>query len=1327
MAISTNGTVIARLAGGLYNQTLSNATFNEVVAVVKSAADINTLANDLYARDFASKTDLAVATTLVSNLGLSSITGLNNWVSAQLTAAGAAGKGAKIVSLLNDLSNLTSDAIYGSYATAFNAKTEAALALSQTAASKGGDFNAAATLAAAEAAAKAAADAAAAKAIADAAAKAAADASAKAAADAAAAKAAADAAAAKVIADAAAAKAAADAAAAKAIADAEAAFNTPKTISLTTNLDAGTGFTTGSGADNFYALTTTLGTGDRLVGGAGVDALNLSGTLTAAVSLAGFSLNGIENVNVSIADGDAGNAHTLSLNMFNAGATTVTLSGLAATTKADGLTLTNVATGSTLALSNATNVDLNATFVAAATAGTADTVSVALDTVSSTAATDGILTVGAGFETMNISTSGSASTLDDIVFGGKQINVTGDQNLTVRQQLDGTLEVINAGGFTGRLSIVTADDTTTPDATVAGVDVVDISITGGSGNDTLNLTANAASNELYVNAGAGDDTVTIGNVLGNASSTNAGDVLIGGAGNDTLAGDVDLFDAGTAGFTGTTSVTGASGFETLSVNGFGAEDNTVNVSNISADITAVTVASDVDGANARGLTVNFGTGAAYTVNIGTTAATLAADTLTVTQAGTGTTDALTINNTNAATGTNQIGNNATAIATTGFETVTISTGSYSTATAQLVNTVNVGTNTLVLTGSNGLTTTAGTGVITAGVINASALTGALTQNVAAASGVTLITGGTAADTLRGDAASTINGGAGNDSIFGGTGNDVLNGDAGNDQITTDTGNDNVNGGDGDDTLVFAGNLSALDTVAGAAGTDTISLTNASLGTLKGLTISEANTFNTNFTSVETLLLTDALDQTAFDLGYMNTLTGVRLDAGITGNETLNGFDSGERLDLRAALSATLTVGVNNASSGGSDSINIAFGAGASTDYTDLAIANVETITIDNSEATASATVRANTIGLSITQATGGAAQSVIINGTESLTIDQAIAAGTINASGMTVAASTDAGLTMGVAFTATTAITGQTITGSGRVDVLRGSTGSDNINAGAGNDAIHGNTGSDTIDGGAGTDTYHTTGLVGASIEGAGTGTSTGVVINLGSTALSNANVLANSTQDLSGSLTSVAAGQIAYLFNGSAPTNSTVVKSIINVENITLAANGKNYVVGSDGANSIVGSTGTDYINGGAGNDTIDGGAGVDTIVGGTGADTIVLHSGAANNDSITFVAADDVLAFAAIAGDMVVGTALTIQTVATKASAANRVIVDTIANLGAAGVTIGDQSAYANDIHYAIASDTGEIFYDADGNWTAGVIAVGTITAAQAALLTVANFTVV
>jgi S-layer protein len=137
MAISTNGTVLARVAGALYNTQMSNATYKEVASLDPSA-----LANVLYARDFSASTDAAVATTLVTNLGLSSITGLNNWVAAQLTAAGSA-KGAKVVDLLNSFAQMTADTTYGAYATAFNTKVDAALALSQTTDNKGGTFAAA--------------------------------------------------------------------------------------------------------------------------------------------------------------------------------------------------------------------------------------------------------------------------------------------------------------------------------------------------------------------------------------------------------------------------------------------------------------------------------------------------------------------------------------------------------------------------------------------------------------------------------------------------------------------------------------------------------------------------------------------------------------------------------------------------------------------------------------------------------------------------------------------------------------------------------------------------------------------------------------------------------------------------------------------------------------------------------------------------------------------------------------------------------------------------------------------------------------------------------
>jgi hypothetical protein len=137
MAISTNGTIITRLAGALYGEYLSNASYTELNTTTASTVAANMLSND-----FAGKTDAQLAATILTNLGLSSITGLGNWVAAQLTAAGssASAKGAKLVSMLNDYAMMTTDATYGASATSFNAKTEAALVKSQTVGTKSGSF-----------------------------------------------------------------------------------------------------------------------------------------------------------------------------------------------------------------------------------------------------------------------------------------------------------------------------------------------------------------------------------------------------------------------------------------------------------------------------------------------------------------------------------------------------------------------------------------------------------------------------------------------------------------------------------------------------------------------------------------------------------------------------------------------------------------------------------------------------------------------------------------------------------------------------------------------------------------------------------------------------------------------------------------------------------------------------------------------------------------------------------------------------------------------------------------------------------------------------------
>lgn len=120
------------------------------------------------------------------------------------------------------------------------------------------------------------------------------------------------------------------------------------------------------------------------------------------------------------------------------------------------------------------------------------------------------------------------------------------------------------------------------------------------------------------------------------------------------------------------------------------------------------------------------------------------------------------------------------------------------------------------------------------------------------------------------------------------------------------------------------------------------------------------------------------------------------------------------------------------------------------------------------------------------------------------------------------------------------------------------------------------------------------------------------MVVNLGATAIATTTLATNFDGNfLSRGLTSVASGKAAYLFATDAATNSAVVASFSNIENVN-GSEGADYIVGSVDANVINGDAGADYIDGGAGNDTINGGAGADNILGGTGDDSITGGAGA-------------------------------------------------------------------------------------------------------------------
>ena len=64
-------------------------------------------------------------------------------------------------------------------------------------------------------------------------------------------------------------------------------------------------------------------------------------------------------------------------------------------------------------------------------------------------------------------------------------------------------------------------------------------MTGGSGNDTLDMTLSVTADGFSLTVAAGDDTIVIAATPVNAGAAIAGDVIKGGAGSDTLTADVD--------------------------------------------------------------------------------------------------------------------------------------------------------------------------------------------------------------------------------------------------------------------------------------------------------------------------------------------------------------------------------------------------------------------------------------------------------------------------------------------------------------------------------------------------------------------------------------------------------------------------------------------------------------------------------------------------------------------------------------------------------------------------------------------------------------------
>lgn len=194
--------------------------------------------------------------------------------------------------------------------------------------------------------------------------------------------------------------------------------------------------------------------------------------------------------------------------------------------------------------------------------------------------------------------------------------------------------------------------------------------------------------------------------------------------------------------------------------------------------------------------------------------------------------------------------------------------------------------------------------------------------------------------------------------------------------------------------------------------------------------------------------------------------------------------------------------------------------------------------------------------------------------------------------------------------------------------------------------------------------------------------------------------------------VTGVNGGAVEKFIITGAAGGQTINVSGITATDMTIDVNGGN------GADVITGSAAADELSGGAGTDTIKGGAGADVIELGAGdavADLVDITDvvAAANGDTIyNFATTDDEIILintAGVANGTDAGALVNIAGIA--GLTIDDVIADTAANLGAAAVSVGDRSGVFTNGGYAYETDTGKLYYDADGDFTAGVQLVGTL----------------
>lgn len=788
---------------------------------------------------------------------------------------------------------------------------------------------------------------------------------------------------------------------------------------------------------------------------------------------------------------------------------------------------------------------------------------------------------------------------------------------------------------------------------------------------TFVLTTNTDS----FTGGDAADVFNASNSAGTAAAQtfNSGDVLSGGAGEDTLNA--------TVGAASTFVANNVSGIET--VKGTFSAAGTISLLGSSGVTLVESSASTAAAIFSNISSTSVGTKASDTAQAATFTYTNAA------LAGSSDSVALEVANvTGAATMTID-----PTSGTKGAETIVL-TSSSAANSITLDDGTSTTLTTLTINGDQDLTLVTTPTTIT--TLDASALTGGLTH------------------TVTNTAAVTVTGGSGDDDIT----------------AEATASSDSISVGAGDDKVTFTATLATTDTVSGGDGTDTLELTTA-LAT--GYTAPTTVTI----TGFEKLEVSNALAGNLTTANIQAGFETLDLAAGTDGTARVVTLEAGAKtFELGASLGAQLTVNDTGSATTDSLTIkNTASAADDMGDANALVIGGFETVTINTtavgstSQDFGNITMTADSGGTDTLIVVGS---DVFTSGT--ITAEVVDASG-LTAAFTNTGASGLTSLTGGagndtLVGDASSYIVGNagkdTITGGSGNDTILGGEGIDSITSGAGNDTIDGGAGNDiivmganlatgdTIDGGDGTDTLSVTsaGTLAALDDyaiSAATALNANILniervlvsdsfntgqafdmarlnninhITLGATksitgnetlsGLANGstvvvNNVANATTDILtltlGDSTG-SADELTYEMSGPGGNTNFGVFAVSGVETLNIVANeatasstkrtytiDTNITVSSNGttvnlsgaegvtvgtaiaaqtitstlsgafimsstasglAQTITSGSGADTLYGGGGADTIDGGAGADSLVGGTGADSITGGTGA-------------------------------------------------------------------------------------------------------------------